>query len=67
VVKRGKTPVWSREDAKKLLESIPRETLAGLRALISTMLFSFARISAVLSLKRQDFYYQGLQALAAVS
>jgi hypothetical protein len=24
VVKRGKTPVWSREDAKKLLESIPR-------------------------------------------
>jgi site-specific recombinase XerC len=43
VVKRGKTPVWSREDAKKLLESIPRNDLAGLRdrALISTMLFSF--------------------------
>jgi site-specific recombinase XerD len=42
VVKRGKTPVWSREDAKKLLESIPRDDLAGLRdrALISTMLFS---------------------------
>ena len=61
VVKRGKTPVWSREDAKKLLESIPRDHLAGLRdrALISTMLYSFARVSAVLSLKRQDFYYQG--------
>jgi site-specific recombinase XerD len=61
VLKRGKTPVWSREDAKKLLQSIPRDDLAGLRdrALISTMLFSFARISAVLSLKRQDFYYQG--------
>ena len=61
VVKHGKTPVWSREDAKKLLESIPRGDLAGLRdrALISTMLFSFARVSAVLSLKRQDFYYQG--------
>ena len=56
VVKRGKTPVWSREDAKKLLESIPRDDLAGLRdrALISTMLFSFARISAVLSLKRRS-------------
>jgi site-specific recombinase XerD len=41
VVKRGKTPVWSREDTKKLLESIPRDDLAGLRdrALISTMLF----------------------------
>jgi hypothetical protein len=25
VVKRGKTPVWNREDAKKLLESIPRD------------------------------------------
>jgi site-specific recombinase XerD len=61
VVKRGKTPVWSREDTKRLLESISRDDLAGLRdrALISTMLFSFARISAVLSLKRQDFYYQG--------
>jgi site-specific recombinase XerD len=61
VVKHGKTPVWSREDTKKLLESIPRDDLAGLRdrALISTMLFSFARISAVLSLKRQDLYYQG--------
>ena len=31
VVKRGKTPVWSREDAKKFLESIPRDDLAGLR------------------------------------
>jgi site-specific recombinase XerC len=32
VVKRGKTPVWSREVAKKLLESIRREgDLAGLR------------------------------------
>jgi site-specific recombinase XerD len=62
VVKRGKTPVWSREDAKKFLESIPRGgDQAGMRdrALISTMLFSFARISAVLSLKRQDFYHQG--------
>jgi hypothetical protein len=29
VVKRGKTPVWSREDTKKLLESIPRYDLAG--------------------------------------
>jgi hypothetical protein len=27
----GKTPVWSCEDAKKLLESIPRDALAGLR------------------------------------
>jgi hypothetical protein len=37
---------------------ILRDDLAGLRdrALISTVLFSFARISAVLSLKQQDFF-----------
>jgi len=45
--------------AKKLLESIPRDDLAGLRDRALIMLFSFARISAVLPLKRQDFYYQG--------
>ena len=45
--------------AKKLLESIPRDDLAGLRDRALIMLFSFARVSAVLSLKRQDFYYQG--------
>jgi site-specific recombinase XerC len=58
---RKRNAAISHEDVKKLLESIPRDDLAGLRdrALISTMLFSFARISAVFSLKRQDFYYQG--------
>jgi integrase len=61
VVKQGKTPVWSREDTKKLLESIPRNDLAGPRdrALICGMLFSIVGISAVLSLERKDFYYQG--------
>ena len=64
MVKRGKTPVWSREDAKirgSWNRFRARDDLAGLRdrALISTMLFSFAQISAVLSLKRQDLYYQG--------
>jgi integrase len=54
--------VFTRRSASAWVpELIPRDDLAGLRdrALISTMLFSFARISAVLSLKRQDFYYQG--------
>src|SRR6202040_3087676 len=53
VVKKGKTPVWSREDAKTLLDSIPKDSVSGLRdlALIATMFSSFARVSAVLKLK----------------
>jgi site-specific recombinase XerD len=50
VVKKGKTPVWSREDAKTLLDSIPKDSVSGLRdlALIASMFYSFARVSAVL-------------------
>ena len=29
VVKKGKTPVWSREDAKTLLDSIPKDSVSG--------------------------------------
>jgi integrase/recombinase XerD len=44
VVKRGKTPVLSAEEARKLLDSIESNTLIGLRdrALIGTMVYSFA-------------------------
>src|ERR1700726_4620931 len=51
VVKKGKTPVWSREEAKTLLDSIPKDSVSGLRdrALIAAMFYSFARVSAVLS------------------
>jgi len=49
VVKRGKTPVLSVEDARTLLDSIPTDSLQGLRvrALIGVMLFSFARVSGL--------------------
>ena len=61
VVKKGKTPVWSREDAKTLLDSIPKDSVAGLRdlALIAAMFYSFARVSAVLKLKVDDYYHNG--------
>jgi hypothetical protein len=50
VVKKGKTPVWSREDAKTLLDLIPKDSVSGLRdlALIAAMFYSFACVSAVL-------------------
>ncbi len=58
VVTKGKTPVLEGPQAKRLLDSIPMNTLAGLRdrALIGTMIFSFARISAVLGMDTEDFH-----------
>src|SRR2546428_3944318 len=49
VVKRGKTPVLTPEEARTLLDSIDTSTVVGLRhrALISIMVFTFARVGAV--------------------
>jgi len=61
IVKKGKTPVLSREDAKALIEAIPHETVVELRdrALLSTMLYSFARVGAVTAMKVGDYYAVG--------
>ena len=58
---RGKTPALTGEEARQLLDSIPTQTLSELRdrAMISIMLFSFARISAVLRLNVEDYYPLG--------
>jgi site-specific recombinase XerD len=61
VVRKGKTPVLSAEDARTLLDSIDTSTVVGLRdrALIGVMVFSFARISAVVGMKVEDYYQNG--------
>ena len=75
VVKKGKTPVLTAEEARELLDSIQiiRKTrrqdgteaqepaLVGLRdrALIGTMVYTFARVSAVLQMKVRDYFVQG--------
>ena len=61
VVAKGATPVLSPAEARKLLASIDTGTLAGLRdrALLSVMLYSFARVSAVRGMRRQDYFGQG--------
>ena len=47
-------------EARKLLESINTGTLAGLhRSLRSIMLYSFAQVSAVLGMRREDYFRQG--------
>jgi hypothetical protein len=50
-----------REDAKTLLDSIPKDSVSGLRdlALIAAMFYSFARVSAVLKLRVDDYYHNG--------
>jgi site-specific recombinase XerD len=68
VVKKGKTPVLSAEDTRALLDSIETEReeedgtrtpdIVGLRdrALIAVMFFSWARTSAVVRMKVEDYY-----------
>ena len=60
VVTKGATLVLSPAEARKLLETIDTGALAGLRdrALLSVMLYSFARVSAVLGMRRQDYFGQ---------
>jgi site-specific recombinase XerD len=61
IVRKGKTHVLSTEDARKLLDSIDTSSLVGLRdrALIGVMVFSFARIGAVVGMKVEDYYKNG--------
>jgi integrase/recombinase XerD len=59
-VSKGATAVISSEEARELLDSIDISNVVGLRdrALIAVMAFSFARVSAVVGLKVEDYYPQ---------
>lgn len=65
VIKKGKTPVLTADDARILLDSIvPDEANASLialrdRALIAVMVLSFARISATIGMRVEDYYANG--------
>jgi site-specific recombinase XerD len=61
VVKTGKTPVLEGTEWRKLLKSIPDTTLRDLRdrALIATLTYSFARITAALKMKVEDLRPRG--------
>jgi integrase len=75
VVKRGKTPVLTEEQARRLLASIKvvkkvtlpdgsegeAPWLVGLRdrALIGVMVYTFARISAVVAMRVEDYFPNG--------
>jgi site-specific recombinase XerD len=75
VVKKGKTPVLTAEEARDLLDNIKivktkansdgtefkKPDLVGLRdrALIGVMVYTFARVGAVLQMKVKDYFVQG--------
>lgn len=60
-IRKGKTPVLSAQETRKLLDSIDTSHVVGLRdrALIGTMVYSFARVSAIVNMKVRDYYLQG--------
>ena len=60
-IKKGKTPVLTAEETRILLDAIDVTKIAGLRdrALIGVMVFSFARVGAVLGMNLEDYYPQG--------
>jgi len=61
VIKRGKTPVLTTDQARVLIESIDTSTLIGLRdrAVIGVMTYAFARIGAVVSMRVEDYFANG--------
>jgi site-specific recombinase XerD len=61
VVKTGKTPVLDGAEWRKLIDSIPTDTVRDLRdrALIATLTYSFARITAALRMRVEDLRPQG--------
>jgi site-specific recombinase XerD len=60
VVRVGKTAVLDPKEARRLLDAIDSTTPAGLRdrALISLMVYSFARIGAAVAMKVEDVFTQ---------
>ena len=61
IVKKGKTPVLSAGEASELINAIDTSSPVGLRdrALIGTMVYTFARVGAVTRMRVEDVYLQG--------
>jgi len=61
VVRRGKTPVLKADQARLLIDSIKINSIVGLRdrALIALMCYTFARVSAMVHMRVEDYYQNG--------
>ena len=60
-VKTGKTPVLEGQEWRRLIDTIPTNTMRDLRdrALIATLTYGFARISAALKMRVEDLQAKG--------
>ncbi len=61
VVKKGKTPLLTAEETRQLLDSLDTTSVVGLRdrAIIAAMVYSFARVGAMVAMRVEDYYPQG--------
>jgi site-specific recombinase XerD len=61
IIQKGKTPILSQDEARELLSAIDTSHVVGLRdrALIATMLYSFARVDAAVHMNVEDYFPQG--------
>ena len=62
VVRTGKTPMLQPAEARLQLDTIDTSTVRGGlrdRALLAVMVYSFARVSAVVGMRVEDYYQQG--------
>jgi integrase/recombinase XerD len=61
VLARGKTPILTNDETRMLLENIDISSVVGLRdrALMATMVYSFARVGAVVGMRVGDYYKNG--------
>ena len=61
VVRKGKTPVLTASETRALLDSIDIGMGSGVRdrALLGAMVYSFARVGAVVGMNAEDYYQQG--------
>src|SRR5579872_5006775 len=59
--KKGKTPILTADETRQLFDAIDTSHLIGLRdrALIGVMVYTFARVSAVVNMTVEDFYQTG--------
>ena len=59
-LKKGKTPALTAEEARDLLDSLATRSPVGLRdrALIALMIYTFARVGAVLKMRLEDVFTQ---------
>ena len=62
VVKTGKTPILSAKETRAVLDGIDRLDAGGSsrsRTFLGVLVYSFARVSAAVSLRVADYYTQG--------